>query len=179
MTFPWFLLEWVRRKGSNCTIFAIENAPPSILYGRMAKRIVKMKKPIHQCLGLLPIASMTARFHFRVTLKIRAIISNAFFGRLWHNWLCNSSSILFPFLSYNLSHSNQKLENHNFKYLQVISLEPIDWQSGSLSGVSTSFTPKHDFANAAQFLQARKWRFVLKPFLIFKRLKIEGWSFHR
>ena len=47
---------------------AIENAPPNILNGRMAKRIIRMKKPIQHCLRQLPI-TMTARFHFEMNGK--------------------------------------------------------------------------------------------------------------
>ena len=51
------------------TTFAIENAPPNIPYGRMVKKTIRMKKPIHQCLGQLPITSTTARFHFGMNGK--------------------------------------------------------------------------------------------------------------
>ena len=51
------------------TTFAIENAPPNIPYERMVKKTIRMKKPIHQCLGQLPITSTTARFHFGMNGK--------------------------------------------------------------------------------------------------------------
>ena len=150
----------------------MENAPPNVLYGKMAKRTIRMKKPMHQCLGQLPIKSTTACFHFGMNGK-RVFddshvtwcqtLKRLFWGAL--AWLIMPFiKQMVSFLSYNLSQSNQKFTIHNFEYLHVISLEPINWQSGSLGGVSTSYTQKHDFAKTAQFLHSRKWGFVLKPF---------------
>ena len=160
------------RNSTLSTTFAIENAPPNILYRRMVKRTIRIKKPIHQCLGQLPITSTTARFHFGMNGK-RVFddshvtwcqtLKRLFWGAL--AWLIMPFiKQLVLFLSYNLSQSNQMFTNYNLKYLHVKSLEPINRQSGSLGGVSTCCTHKHDFAKTAQFLHSRKWGFVLKPF---------------
>ena len=146
------------------TTFAIENAPPIILYGTMVKKTIRMKKPIHQCLGQLSITSTTARFYFGMNGK-RVFddshvtwcqtLKHLFWGAL--AWLTMPFiKQMVSFLSYNLSQSNQKFTNHNLKYVYVISSEPINRQSGSLGGVSTSCTQTHDFFKTAQFLQSRK-----------------------
>ena len=56
----------------NChshTTFATENAPPNNLYGKEAETTTRMKKPIYQCLGQLPIMSTIACFHFGMNGK--------------------------------------------------------------------------------------------------------------
>ena len=174
------------REGENTT-FAIENAPPNILYWWMAKRTIKMKKPIYQCLGQLSISSTTARFHFGMNGKTVfddsyvtccQTLKRLIWGVL--AWLIMPFiKQMVSFLSYNQSKSNQKFTDYNLKYLHVISLEPIYWQSGSFGWVSTSCTQKHGFCQNCPVSALQKMTICLQTFPIFKPLKIEGCGFHR
>ena len=136
--------------------------------------------------GQLPITSITAHFHLGMNRKRVFDDSHDTWCQTLQHIFCGAlAALIMPFiehilsfLSNNLFHSNQKFTNHNSKYLNVISLVPIDWQLSSLGRVSTSCTPKLDLPKLPSFCIPENDHLTPKCPL-FERLKIAGCSFHR